>query len=182
MKHLLCIIAVCLCTTQLQADLKPTCTGNPKTKVANFGKTAMPLVALGVALIKQDYWGALQSQIMYHGFYFLGSKLSKAINKKRPCGCGRAFPSGHVIAYATPSVFMHKRYGLKYGVPMYIASAIFAYDRHKGKSHSIFDLVATFAIAGGATWFLTKPFKESGAKVSLQSNGKETQFFFHWEL
>ena len=43
--------------------------------------------------------------------------LKYSIDKKRPNGKEHSFPSGHTSAAFQGATFIHKRYGLEYGIP-----------------------------------------------------------------
>lgn len=125
------------------------------TRVADFGKRAMPLAALGVSLVKTDWWGAVGSQVAIHSIYGLNRALEDKIHKKRPCGCDGAFPSGHMIMYASSASYLHYRYGWQYGFPAYVAAFGFAYDRVDNKAHGWDDMIGTFAIINVLAYFIT---------------------------
>lgn len=130
------------------------------TKFADFGKTAFPLTAFGVSVFKQDWLGAVISQVLAHGLYVTNRKFEHKIDKRRPCGCKGAFPSGHMIMYATSSSYLHYRYGWQYGLPAYIATAALSYDRVRNKAHSWGDMLGTFTIANVLTYVITPRLNE----------------------
>jgi membrane-associated phospholipid phosphatase len=141
------------------AAKSPNCTAKRQhTKVADFGKTAMPLTALGISVIKFDWLGAVLSQVLAHGLYLTNGKFEHKIDKKRPCGCSGAFPSGHMIMYASSSSYLHYRYGWQYGLPAYLATIGFSYDRVRNKAHSWGDMLGTFAIVNVITYIVTPRF------------------------
>lgn len=139
------------------------------TKIADFGKTAMPIAALSVSLVKKDWFGAALSQALAHGLYPLNDKLEGKIGKKRPCGCTGAFPSGHMIMYASSSSYLHYRYGWEYGLPAYIATIGFAADRVNNKAHSWGDMLGTFVVVNLITYVVT-PLKQ---EVVVMGSGRE---------
>lgn len=145
--------------TESFAGRSPNCTSNGRqSKIADFGKKAMPLGALAVAAVKLDWYGALMSQVLSSGLYGLNKPLEKKINKKRPCGCNGAFPSGHMIMYASSSSLLYYRYGWQYGLPAYALTIGFAADRVKNKAHSWGDMLGTFALVNAITWLVIPKF------------------------
>lgn len=145
----------------LHAGKQTKCTAKRQhTKFADFGKSAMPLTALGVSLLKKDWLGAVISQGLAHGLYVTNRKFEHKIDKRRPCGCKGAFPSGHMIMYATSSSYLHYRYGWQYGLPAYVATAAFSYDRVRNKAHSWGDMLGTFAISNILTYIITPRLNE----------------------
>lgn len=152
-----------------------------RTEFADFGKTAMPLVALGVSLLKEDWYGAIFSEVWVNALYPLNNKFEHKIGKKRPCGCSGAFPSGHMIVYAASSSYLHYRYGWEYGVPAYIATIAFAADRVNNKAHSWGDMLGTFAIINIMTYFVTPQYTKEGvifidASPEVQANIKYLEY------
>lgn len=160
-KKILSILFCVFILPSAHASLPPGCTAKrTSTKFADFGKTAMPMAALGVSLFHKDWFGAGLSQVLAHGLYPLNAKYQHKIHKKRPCGCDGAFPSGHMIMYAASSSYLHYRYGWEYGVPAYVATVAFAADRVNNKAHSWFDMLGTFAIVNLVTYFVTPTFEQ----------------------
>ena len=160
MKNIITTLLICvLGISTVQAKRSPRCK-NPhsKSKIANFGKFAMPLGALGVSVVKLDWIGAGLSQGLAHGLYAVNKKVEHHVHKKRPCGCGGAFPSGHMIMYSTSASYLHYRYGWQYGLPAYIAMLGFSYDRVRNKAHSWGDMLGTAAIANVITYLITPRF------------------------
>lgn len=134
----------------------PTCKAKDRdSKVADFGKKAMPIGALAISLVKMDWIGAILSQVLAEGLYTGNRGLEKKINKKRPCGCNGAFPSGHMIMYASSASYLHYRYGWQYGFPAYLIALGFSYDRVKNKAHSWGDMLGTAAIVNVITFIVT---------------------------
>lgn len=165
-KILTAILLILFSSSAVAAKKSSGCTAKrSETKVANFGKSYMPFAPLAVGLIKKDWIGAALSQAYIHGTYPLNKKLERVFNTKRPCGCRGSFPSGHMIIYATSSSFLHYRYGWEYGVPAYVATAIFAADRVKNKAHRWSDMLGTFAAFNILTYLITPKFQPA-AKVS----------------
>lgn len=137
----------------------PTCKRNGKeSKIADFGKKAMPIGALAVAAVKLDWVGAIMSQVLSSGLYGLNKPLEKKIDKKRPCGCSGAFPSGHMIMYASSASLLHYRYGWQYGLPAYAIAIGFAADRVKNKAHSWWDMLGTAAAVNAIVYLVTPRF------------------------
>jgi hypothetical protein len=159
LRLLLCILAISSSYSFLYAAKSQNCTAKRQhTRVADFGKTAMPIAALGISLIKTDWLGAALSQALAHGLYVANGKFEHKIDKKRPCGCSGAFPSGHMIMYASSASYLHYRYGWQYGLPAYVATLGFSYDRVRNKAHSWGDMLGTFAIVNLITYIVTPRF------------------------
>jgi len=157
---LLLIVGVVLALNAVAAKPEGCTAKRDDTKLADFGKSAMPIAALTISLAKKDWLGAALSQALAHGLYPLNDKLESKIGKKRPCGCNGAFPSGHMIMYASSSSYLHYRYGWEYGLPAYVATIVFAADRVNNKAHSWGDMIGTFAIVNIFTYLVTPKYVE----------------------
>lgn len=158
---LICLLGLIVKPSPADSARSPVCTAKRQhTRVADFGKTAMPLTALGISLIKFDWFGAALSQVLAHGLYLTNGKFEHKIDKKRPCGCTGAFPSGHMIMYASSASYLHYRYGWQYGLPAYVAAFGFSYDRVRNKAHSWGDMLGTFAIVNVITFIVTPRFND----------------------
>ncbi len=138
----------------------PDCTGRKDTPYADAGKSIFPFIALGVSLFKEDYKGAIWSQALIHGAYALNNPLEKEIDKKRPCGCKGGFPSGHMVAMSASAAYLHGRYGLEYGLPLYVGSLALSIDRVRGKAHSWGDMIGTAVITSAVIYALTPAYFE----------------------
>lgn len=161
-------------TNTVLAVLPVGCTAKREhTKLADFGKGAMPAAAFVVSVYKRDWMGAAISQALAHGLYPLNRMYQHKIHKKRPCGCDGAFPSGHMIMYAASSSYLHYRYGWRYGIPAYVATVVFAADRVNNKAHSWIDMLGTFAIINLFTYFVTPEYSIKKVIVPPEIAGLE---------
>lgn len=173
-KIALAFICCLFSATTVYAVIPVGCTAKREhTRFADFGKSAMPAAAFVVSVYKRDWIGAGFSQILAHGLYPLNRLSQHKFNKKRPCGCDGAFPSGHMIMYAASSSYLHYRYGWQYGIPAYIATAAFAADRVNNKAHSWVDMLGTFAVINVFTYLVTPSFEKKKIMVPSEINGLE---------
>ncbi len=150
------------------------CNGRKSSPFSDAGKSVFPFIALGFSLLKQDYKGAAISQALIHGAYALNNPIEKKLDKKRPCGCSGSFPSGHMVAMSASAAYMHGRYGLEYGLPLYMGSFILSIDRVRGKAHTWGDMAGTFAITSVIIYTLTPAyFEESGIIPQVSANREQ---------
>lgn len=153
---LLCFFFTPLVISEPVEARPPTCKAKGKdSKVADAGKKIMPAAASLVSLLKKDWLGAVYVQVIAEGLYAINHPLEKKINKKRPCGCNGAFPSGHMIMYSSSASFLHYRYGWQYGLPAYLIMLGFSYDRVRCKAHTWGDMIGTAAIVNLITYIIT---------------------------
>ena len=88
--------------------------------------------------------------------------LKYTIDRKRPENNGdHSFPSGHTAAAFQGATFIHRRYGLKYGIPAYIGAAYVGYSRVEGESdqHDFLDVGFGAAIGILTSYYFTRPYK-----------------------
>jgi membrane-associated phospholipid phosphatase len=77
--------------------------------------------------------------------------LKFAVNRTRPNGDPRSFPSGHSSATFAAATVLHRHYGLKMGVPFYALGVYTAVARIHDRKHWLSDTVmgSTVGIAAG---------------------------------
>jgi len=99
--------------------------------------------------------------------------LKYTIDRKRPENNGaHSFPSGHTAAAFQGATFIHRRYGLKYGIPAFIGAAYVGYSRVEGESdqHDFIDVGVGSVIGILTSYYFTRPYK--GFAVSpMAGNG-----------
>lgn len=76
---------------------------------------------------------------------------------ERPNGSDYSFPSGHVATVTSGAAFLDRRYGWKWGLPGYLASAYVAYVRVDDDKHHWRDAIAGAAVAYGIAWLTVTP-------------------------
>jgi membrane-associated phospholipid phosphatase len=64
-----------------------------------------------------------------------------AVERTRPDGGGRSFPSGHVSATFTSAAVLSEHYGWKVGIPAYAVSGFIGWTRIRDRQHWISDVV-----------------------------------------
>lgn len=129
---------------------------------------AMPAATLAVAIAKQDWKGIAIGAGECAGTLALTYGLKYLVKKKRPDGSdNHSFPSGHsALAFADAS-FVMRRYGWKFGVPMYAAAGYVAWGRTYAKKHDFWDVAAGAAIGAAIGLLATTPFvKEHSVTIS----------------
>ncbi|NTV12323.1 MAG: phosphatase PAP2 family protein [Desulfobulbaceae bacterium] len=116
----------------------------------------VPLTGLAVAHFTDDsegekqWWrNTLENQVVT-------SALRVGFNEtswgERPNGSGYSFPSGHVATIVSGAAFLDRRYGWKWGLPGYLASAYVAYVRVDDEKHRWRDAIAGAAVGYGIAW------------------------------
>ncbi len=118
----------------------------------------IPAAAYGATFYLDDSSGRTQFYKSFFTSLGITYGLKYSIDKKRPNGKDHSFPSGHTSAAFQGAAFIHKRYGLEYGIPAYIGASFVGYSRIETKNHDIVDVLAGAAIGAGSSFFFTEPF------------------------
>ena len=83
--------------------------------------------------------------------------LKTIVDKKRPNGSNRSFPSGHTSAAFQGAAFIHERYGWKPAVTAYFCATFVAYSRVESKNHYTDDVIAGAIIGTLSSFYFTEP-------------------------
>ena len=155
------IITTLLCLV-CTGVFSPRSVAAPKDDIEKSGdviQVLLPAIAYGTTFYLDDAEGRTQ---FYKSFFTnLGVTygLKSVIDKKRPNGGNRSFPSGHTSAAFQGAAFVHKRYGWIYGIPAYISAAFVGYSRVESDNHYTEDVVAGAAIGVISSFYFTTPYK-----------------------
>ena len=120
------------------------------------------LTGLGVAYLKDDTEGQkqwLRNISVNQGLtWSLWPIFNQTSLGERPNGDPRnSFPSGHVSLAMSGATFLDRRYGWKWGVPAYAASAYIAYVRVDEDKHHWRDVIASGVLSYGVAMLFVTP-------------------------
>jgi len=88
------------------------------------------------------------------------SILKLSVHKTRPNGvCCNAFPSGHTSASFMGASFIHRRYGVGYAIPAYIAATYVAHTRVANDKHDLTDVTAGAMVGLLGSYLFTTRYK-----------------------
>ncbi len=134
----------------------------------------MPVLAMGSTLIWQDgQKGTYQFSKALAGTIAVTYGLKLATNKERPNReNNNSFPSGHTSVAFASAAFVQKRYGWKYGIPVYLLAGYVGYTRIEANKHDGVDVLAGAAIGVGMSYLFTKPF-DGKKKLGISSGFME---------
>ncbi len=133
-------------------------------KAGDVLQFVIPALAYGGTFYAKDEDGRLQFYKSFLTSFVVTRGLKYAVDKKRPNGGDKSFPSGHTSAAFQGAAFIHKRYGFKYAVPAYIGASFVGYSRLESDNHFIEDVMAGAAVGVIAGFYFTEPY--SGLVVS----------------
>ena len=119
----------------------------------------IPSVAYGTTFYLDDDTGREQFYKSFASTVLITHGLKNIINKKRPNGSDKSFPSGHTSAAFQGASFIHERYGLKYAILPYVGAAYVGYSRVESDNHYIEDVLAGAAIGIVSNLYFTTPYK-----------------------
>jgi membrane-associated phospholipid phosphatase len=131
---------------------------------------SMPATALGTTIISGDGQGTWQFSkgFILNQAVTLGIKY--AVGKKRPYNNGdRAFPSGHTSTTFQSASFIQRRYGWKYGLPMYLLAGFTGYTRINAQRHDGWDVLAGAVVGVGSTYLFTTPYQKEHLELTFSS-------------
>ena len=130
----------------------------------------MPAAALGSTFIWKDSTRPTLQFFLNAGTTFVVThSLKWAINKPRPNGGDRAFPSGHTSAAFSSASFLERRYGWKVGIPSYALASYVGWTRIYANKHDFWDVLGGAALGIASGYIFTKPYESDSVKISVQN-------------
>ena len=128
----------------------------------------IPSVAYGTTLYLDDKEGQMEFYKSFATNEAITYGLKYSVDKKRPNGGDHSFPSGHTSASFQGATFIHKRYGLKYAIPAYMAATFVGYSRVDARAHYTIDVAAGALIGSLSSYYFTTKYK--GFKIQPVAN------------
>lgn len=156
MKNVSLLLTVLLLVFIIKVD--PAISSEAVKTAGDVGALAVPVAAGILTLIDKDKEGTIQLLEAYTATTAVTYGLKYAVNEKRPNGEKHSFPSFHTASAFAGAGFVHERYGLQYGLPLYIVSSFVGYSRIESREHYFRDVVAGAAIGVASNLIFTKPF------------------------
>ena len=118
------------------SDFKLFATINDVEKTGDVLQIVLPVSAFASTFIyKNNDNGSIQCLKTIGSTFVVTHALKRIINKERPNGGGLGFPSGHTSSAFSGAAFIHRRYGLKAGVPAYLLASFVGWSRVETKHH-----------------------------------------------
>ena len=131
---------------------------------------AVPAAAFTTTLILKDKKGSWQFTKAFLTNAAVTYGLKVALNKPRPHNNGdNAFPSGHTSVTFQGASFIHRRYGFKYSIPLYLAAGFTAFSRLDAQKHDGWDILAGAVVGIGSTYLFTTPYQQEHMELTMSS-------------
>ena len=131
-------------------------------KIGDVIQIAMPLTAVSSTYYMNDIDGLKKFLKSYIVTTSITHILKHTTQRLRPDGTDYlSFPSGHTSAAFSGASFIHFRYGLKYGIPLYCLASFTGYSRIHANKHHIEDVMAGAGIAILSSWYFTSPYSKN---------------------
>jgi membrane-associated phospholipid phosphatase len=139
--------------------------------IASYG---VPIAAGVISLYKDDEDGIVQLATGFAISMASTYGLKKTVDRTRPDGSNDdSFPSGHTAKAFAGAGYLHYRYGLKYGIPAYIASAAVGASRVDADKHYWSDVIASAVLTNLVAMAVTERFRETPVEVGLMMGQDE---------
>jgi len=128
-------------------------------KTGDLLQIIIPVAAYSATFYLDDTEGREQFYRSFIATVGITQVLKNTVDKQRPNGASKAFPSGHTSAAFQGAAFIHQRYGLTYAIPAYVGATYVGYSRVETDHHDNTDVIAGAALGILSNLYFTKPFK-----------------------
>ena len=129
---------------------------------------ALPLIAGGITLYKDDWKGSFQLGVDTVATVGLAYGLKHVIHEERPDKSDNmSMPSDTSALAFAPAQFLWDRYGWQYGVPAYAAATFVAWSRVDADKHHWYDVTASAALAFGVSKIFTTTYHPAGLRYGV---------------
>ena len=140
-------------------------------KVGNILTVALPVTAIGVTLLHDRDWRGLGEFAVSAGLT-VGSAylIRQVVRQRRPDHSDFHSLTPPDVALTDASAdYMWSRYGWRYGVPAYLASALVSYSLSDAKKNHWYDTLASGALAFGFNYAIVDRYRERRVHVTAQT-------------
>lgn len=152
-------------------------------KVGDVFLYAIPAASFGTTLILKDKKASWQFTKAFLTNVAVTFALKEALNKPRPNNNGdNAFPSGHTSITFQGASFIHRRYGFKYSIPVYLAAGFTAFSRIDAQKHDGWDILAGAVVGIGSTYLFTTPYQQQHMELTMSSGNGEYLLGFVYKI
>jgi membrane-associated phospholipid phosphatase len=129
---------------------------------------ALPLIAGGITLAKDDWKGTAQLGIDTVATVGVAYGLKHIIHEQRPDKSDfHSMPSDTAALGFAPAQFLWDRYGWQYGLPAYAAATFVAWSRVDAQKHHWYDVTTSAALAFGVSKIFTTTYHPAGLRYGV---------------
>src|SRR6478735_2459422 len=129
---------------------------------------ALPLIAGGITLAKEDWMGAAQLTVDTVATVGLAYGLKLVIREERPDKSDfKSMPSDTSALAFAPAQFLWDRYGWEYGLPAYAAATFVGWSRVDAQKHHWYDVAASAGISFGMSKIFTTRYRPKGLEYGV---------------
>jgi membrane-associated phospholipid phosphatase len=129
---------------------------------------ALPLIAGGITLAKDDWKGTAQFGVDTVATVGIAYGLKHIIHEQRPDKSDNmSMPSDTAALAFAPANFLWDRYGWQYGIPAYAAATFVAWSRVDAQKHHWYDVTASAALAFGVSKIFTTRYQPAGLRYGV---------------
>ena len=147
----------------LSLPMRPAVAGSKDVLAGDIVTGVLPIVAFGVAYVKDDSLGETQWLRTTLISEVLNTSLRIAFNHtslgERPNGGSYGFPSGHAGFVFSQAAFLQERYGWKFGAPALAAATAISYIRVREDKHHWRDVIVGGALSYGVAMLTVTPYQ-----------------------
>jgi hypothetical protein len=166
------VVLACVALSLLASSAAIASAPDPSLrKAANIVAIALPVSAIGVSLLHDRDWKGIGEFTVSAGLTVGSAYLIRQIvRNRRPdhSDFQSLTPPDLALADAS-SDYMWSRYGWRYGVPAYLASAFVSYALTDDKKNHWYDTLASGALAFGFNYAIVDRYHPSRYHVSAEA-------------
>jgi membrane-associated phospholipid phosphatase len=138
---------------------------------------ALPLVAGGISLYKDDRTGLAQLTVDTVATVGTAYALKQFVREQRPDKSDfQSFPSDTAALAFAPAQYLWDRYGWQYGLPAYAAASFVGYSRIDAKKHHWYDVAASAGFAFTFSKIFTTRYRAPGLRYGAAISPGGGQF------
>jgi membrane-associated phospholipid phosphatase len=154
----LAAVATCVFTLAgaAVAGAQATSPNDTTQKLGNIGQFAPVVGGVLLSAAHKDSKGFAELALSSATTLAIVHSLKPLIDKTRPNGGGRSFPSGHTAIAFAGAGFVQRRYGWAWGAPAYAVGVFVGYSRVHAKEHWTEDVIAGGAIGLASSYVFTR--------------------------
>jgi membrane-associated phospholipid phosphatase len=141
---------------------------------------AIPAAAGVVSWRRDDALGLRQLAVSFAATAASTLALKELVDKDRPNGDSKAFPSGHAATSFAGATYLHRRYGWREAVPAYVLSAYVGWTRVHADEHAVEDVLGGAALAAAWSWWLVDPARPSAITPVVTQHGLMLRYYARW--